>query len=61
MDPYDKFFLDFNGTRPFFQKNFRYVNVFYGNYGKEFQIKAQVLTDTFYKKRTSEKISWFQS
>ena len=29
-------FLDFNGARPFFKKYFRYVNVFYVNYGQEF-------------------------
>ena len=51
MDPYDKTFVDKKGARPFFfQKNFRYVNV-YVNYGRESQIRAQLMTDTVYKKQ----------
>ena len=36
--------------RDLFSKNFRYVNV-YVNYGQEFQIRAQLMTDTVYNKR----------
>ena len=46
MEPYDKFFKDFNGTQIFFKIvplcKFFFVNFF-------FQIRAQLMTDTNYK------------
>ena len=34
-----------------FSKIFRYLNVYYVNYGQKIQIKAQLLTDIVYNKR----------
>ena len=51
MSPFDEIFLDFNGARTFFSKIFRYVKVYYVNYGPEIQIRAQLLTYIVYNKR----------
>ena len=34
-----------------FLKYFRYINVFCANYGQEFQIRAQLMTNTTYSRR----------
>ena len=41
--------------RDFFSKYFPYVDVFYVNYGQEFQISAQLLIDTIYNKRDQKR------
>ena len=43
-------------------KYFRYVNDFYVYFLQEFQIRAQLMAETFYKKPwPNEIILWFQS
>ena len=57
MNPYDKEFLDYSVT--FFQKPPLY-KFFRVNYGEEFQIRAQLMTDTaFNKKEPHEIILWY--
>ena len=58
MNPYEKFLLDFNGARPFSFKKFPLCNYFYVNYGQEFQIRAQLMTDTVYIKRDPTRLSY---